>query len=56
MKKIILCMIVILGFVSLDIYLKYDMGPREYFKYSMPLTKEEENWLAEHGGIKLEKR
>lgn len=51
MKKLIMLLIVICGFISLDIYLKYDMGPGEYFLYTQPLTKEEEQWLDAHGGM-----
>lgn len=51
MKKLIVLLILICGFVSLDIYLKYDMGPREYLRYSRPLSGEEKQWLEEHGGM-----
>lgn len=51
MKKIIALILAAAFFVSLDVYMKYELDPIEYFKASMPISREERDWLNRHGGI-----
>lgn len=51
MKKILVLILAISVFVSLDIYLKYELDPVAYFKASLPVSVNERKWLEKQGGI-----